>query len=109
MRISDWSSDVCSSDLRCHLSTSRSPAAAPIAGSCASRSATGGAEATAAAVAVELIERRPLHPGHGLDHQLSDAISALDLEALPRVEVHEHDLELVAIPRVDQQIGRAHV
>ena len=45
-------------------------------------SATGGAEAAAAVVALELVDRAPTRPGHGLHDQLGDALAPPHLERL---------------------------
>jgi oligoribonuclease len=64
---------------------------------------TGVAEASGAALGRgELLDGLPRHVLDGLHDELRDAVTAVHLERLGGIEVHEQHLELVAVPRVDE-------
>jgi hypothetical protein len=60
------------------------------------------AEAAAAVVAVERLDHLPLHVLHPLQHQLGDAVAAVDVERLGGVGVEQDHLDLAAVGSVDQ-------
>src|SRR3546814_3845855 len=98
MRISDWSSDVCSSDLRLPvLDVQRAADDVPVA-----------AQHVVAAAGQPLVEGRP-QPVHGLELE-----ALAQLARRPRRDVERHHAQ-VAEARLDvaallvEEIGRAHV
>src|SRR3546814_2552255 len=101
MRISDWSSDVCSSDLR----------AARVV------EYASGSDAHARLVRVETLGREEAHvvAGHHRDAELARGVQGEVVDRLLAVEAAAGQLQVQAIaelaPQVGQglQIGRAHV
>ncbi len=65
-------------------------------------SAAGVTETAAAVDAVEVVGDVPFDGCDGLDHELGDAVAAMDLVVGGRVGVDEDDLDLAAVGRVDQ-------
>jgi oligoribonuclease len=66
-------------------------------------STAGVAEAAGAALGRrQLRDGFPGHVGHGLHHELGDAVAPGDGERLAGIEVHEEHLELVAVAGVDE-------